>query len=172
MWRGVVKSTLENNKMGSFQGFQMIPCTKSQLLEGPLTFMAPNGPSHRSKSLAPLKVSSLCQDHLESLKWPHLIIFEGWIHNPKPHLKQGTGTLIVIRILKIFHWTIVIVWMISKNIDKIQIWICKQNADQDLDPRKRCESKGLWIWIHDSGSNVNMTFFPAEYEANLLKICM
>ncbi len=41
------------------------------------------------KSRAPQKVSILCQgEHLESLKWPHLVIFMGWFHNVLPHLQH------------------------------------------------------------------------------------
>ncbi len=40
------------------------------------------------KSRAPQKVSILCRDHLESLNWPHLVIWQGRIHNTTPHLKH------------------------------------------------------------------------------------
>ncbi len=44
-------------------------------------FWPQNGPK---KARAPLKVS---RDHLESLKWPHLVIFRGWFDNAPPHLQ-------------------------------------------------------------------------------------
>ncbi len=54
-----------------------------------------NGPRYRSchlrgqKSLGvPQKVSILCLDHLESLNWPHLVIWQGTIHNTTPHLQH------------------------------------------------------------------------------------
>ena len=48
-----------------------------------------NGSLHKILPfLAPLKVKILCRDHFETLKWPQSVIFEGWIHNPKPQLKQ------------------------------------------------------------------------------------
>jgi hypothetical protein len=40
------------------------------------------------KSRAPQKVSILCRDHLESLNWPHLVIWQGRIHNTTPHLQH------------------------------------------------------------------------------------
>jgi hypothetical protein len=40
------------------------------------------------KSRAPWKVLLLCRDHLESLKWPHLVIFKGWFHNVPPNLQH------------------------------------------------------------------------------------
>jgi len=40
MWLGIVKTNLENHKIGSYQGFKMVPCTKSRLFEVPLTFLA------------------------------------------------------------------------------------------------------------------------------------
>ncbi len=49
---GIIKSTLENHEMGPFLGFKMVPCTKSRLLEGPSTFLAPKWPS---LSLRPFK---------------------------------------------------------------------------------------------------------------------
>ncbi len=41
-----------------------------------------------STFLAPQKVSILCWDHLESLNWPHLVIWQGRIHNTTPHLQH------------------------------------------------------------------------------------
>jgi hypothetical protein len=40
------------------------------------------------KSRAPQKVSILCRDHLESLNWTHLMIWQGRIHNTTPHLQH------------------------------------------------------------------------------------
>ncbi len=39
-------------------------------------------------SRAPQKVSILCRDHLESLNWPHLVIWQGRIHKNTPHLQH------------------------------------------------------------------------------------
>ncbi len=57
-----------------------------------ITFLAPKWPSLSlgpfigpKKARAPLKVS---RDHLESLKWPHLVIFRGWFDNAPPHLQH------------------------------------------------------------------------------------
>ncbi len=41
--------------------------------ESPSTFLAP-------------QVSILCRDHLESLNWPHLVIWQRRFHNTTPHL--------------------------------------------------------------------------------------
>jgi hypothetical protein len=58
-------------------------------------FWPQNGPRYRScrlsgqKSLGPLEKSRFCaRDHLESLKWPHLLIFKGWFHNVPPNLQH------------------------------------------------------------------------------------
>jgi hypothetical protein len=40
------------------------------------------------KSWAPQKVKILCRDHLESLNWPHLVIWQGRIHNTTLHLQH------------------------------------------------------------------------------------
>jgi hypothetical protein len=65
---------------------KMVPCSKSQLFEGPVPFLAPKWPMMSlvpfkgpKKSQAPPKVLILYQDHLESLKWPH---------NGPPHLQH------------------------------------------------------------------------------------
>ncbi len=83
--------------MGPFQGFKMVLCPKSGLLEGPSTFLALKWPSLSlmpfngpKKSRPPLKVSILCQHHLESSKWPHVVIFKGWFHNFLPHAQHRT----------------------------------------------------------------------------------
>jgi hypothetical protein len=44
-----------------------------------------NGPK---KSQALLKALILCRDHLECLKWSHLVIFNGWFNNFPPHLQH------------------------------------------------------------------------------------
>ena len=42
------------------------------------------------KSRGPLKKSRFCaRDHIESLKWPHLVIFKGWFPNIPPHLQYS-----------------------------------------------------------------------------------
>ena len=41
------------------------------------------------KSRAPQKVSILCRDHLESLNWTHLMIWQGRIHNTEPHIQHS-----------------------------------------------------------------------------------
>jgi hypothetical protein len=42
------------------------------------------------KSRGPLKKSRFCaRDHFESLNWPHLVIWQGRIHNTKPHLQHS-----------------------------------------------------------------------------------
>jgi len=41
MGLGVMKSTLANHLMGPVQGFKMVPSTKSRLLEGQETCLAP-----------------------------------------------------------------------------------------------------------------------------------
>ncbi len=48
-------------------------------------FFVPKGPQN---SRAPRKVKILCRDHLESLNWPHLVIWQGRFHNTKPHLRH------------------------------------------------------------------------------------
>jgi hypothetical protein len=30
----------------------------------------------------------LCRNHLETLNWPHLVIWQGRIHNTTPHLQH------------------------------------------------------------------------------------
>ena len=61
------------------------PLHKIYTLRGAIDLFGPNGPK---KPRAPLKVSILCRDHLESLKWPHLVIFKGWFHNFPPYLQH------------------------------------------------------------------------------------
>ncbi len=58
-------------------------------------FLAPKWPSlslvsfKGQKSLGPLEKSRFCaRDHLESLKWLHLMIFKGWFHNVPPNLQH------------------------------------------------------------------------------------
>ncbi len=58
-------------------------------------FWPQNGPRYRSchlrgqKSLGPLEKSRFCaRDHLESLKWPHLVISKGWFPNAPPNLQH------------------------------------------------------------------------------------
>jgi hypothetical protein len=64
MWRDYENKPFENHKMGPFQGFKRVPCTKARLLEGPSTFWPKNDPRCRpchlmsQKSLDPSK--SLC----------------------------------------------------------------------------------------------------------------
>jgi len=43
------------------------------------------------KRLGPLKGKSrfCARDHLESLNWPHLVIWQGWLDNTKPHLQHS-----------------------------------------------------------------------------------
>ena len=57
----------------------------------PSTFLALKiGPK---KSQAPQKVSILCRDHLESLKWPHSVIFKGCFSGGKTiRLGQAVGS--------------------------------------------------------------------------------
>ncbi len=50
-----------------------------------LSLMPFKGPK---KSRAPQKVSILCQDHLESLNWTHLVIWKNRFHNTTPHLQH------------------------------------------------------------------------------------
>ncbi len=78
MWLGVVKSTLPNNS----------------------TFLAPKWPllvlvpfKGPTKSRAPRKVSILCWDHLKSLNWPHLVIWQRRSDNTTLH---STVAIIVI----------------------------------------------------------------------------
>ncbi len=53
------------------------PGTKSWLFEG-------------QKSRGPLQKSRFCaRDHFESLNWPHFVIWQGRIHNTKPHLQHS-----------------------------------------------------------------------------------
>jgi hypothetical protein len=52
MWRDVWTSTLQNHFMGPFQGFKMVPCTKSRLFEVPETFLALlNGTSRQASAI-------------------------------------------------------------------------------------------------------------------------
>ncbi len=62
------------------------PCQKwcfGMALAASLWLVPIKGP----KSLGPLEKSRFCaRDHLESLKWSHLVIFKGWFHNVPPNL--------------------------------------------------------------------------------------
>jgi hypothetical protein len=63
MWRDVVESTLPRILLVQFKG--------------------------PKKSRAPQKVSILYRDHLKSLNWPHLVIWQGRFHNIKPNLQHS-----------------------------------------------------------------------------------
>jgi hypothetical protein len=59
------------------------------------TFLAPKWPwlslvpfKGPKMSRASRKVKILCRNHLESLNWPHLVIWQGRFHNTTPHLQQ------------------------------------------------------------------------------------
>ena len=61
------------------------------ILNGSLQKISPfRGAQHffgPKKSRAPQKVSILCRDHLEFLKWPHKVILKGWFPNIPPHFQ-------------------------------------------------------------------------------------
>ncbi len=87
-------------KQGWFYNFLALKwCLRFQISLGMFVrlFWPQNGPRYRSchlrgqKSLVSLENSRVCAQGpftVESLKWPYLVIFNGWFHNVPPHLQH------------------------------------------------------------------------------------
>jgi len=82
-------------KCGQFKDSKWSLAQNLDFLRGPRLFWPLKWPSLSlvpfkgpKKSRAPQKVSILCRDHLESLNWTHLMIWQGRIHNTTPHLQH------------------------------------------------------------------------------------
>ncbi len=80
---------------GSGSGRPKTTLHKISTFQGALNFLATKWPSlllvpfkGPKKSGAPQNVSILCRDHLESLNWPHLVIWQGRFDNTTPHLQH------------------------------------------------------------------------------------
>ncbi len=69
-------------------------------VQPPLLSLVPfKGPK---KSWAPQKVKILCRDHLETLNWPHLVIWQGRIHNPPRHIYSTVALIVKINFYLMF----------------------------------------------------------------------
>ncbi len=110
------------------------------------------------------------RDHLESMKWPHLMIFKGWFHNVPINLQQRHINSLVYQLLRLrckclrSLALIRIVWHKIQPAHQTAVWNRALSRQATTDNQVSFRRDSLYssvadpgIFILDSGSNF---FYP------------